>query len=114
MPDRYRITIRPDAVPRCPSSAADGWHCPRYAGFGTDHPGAGKCRQHELDAAAATRAAHADRVPPAVFQEAAYVDGLPYLETAPGPNGLTGDDDEDDTDWTFHSRRPGSSWCTVA
>jgi hypothetical protein len=95
---RHVLTTQPVA-PRCPATGADGWHCPRHAGFGTDHPGTGNCRQHELEAAAATRAAHADRVPPAVFQEASYVDGLPYRETAPGPNGITDEDDEDDTDW---------------
>lgn len=69
-------------APRCPVTMAD-LHCPRTAGFGTDHPGHGKCRQHELEAAAAARAAASTRVPPAVFQEPVYVDGLPYQETAP-------------------------------
>ncbi|MFD0032581.1 hypothetical protein ACFVJK_30790 [Streptomyces sp. NPDC127172] len=88
------------AAPRCPASS-DGWHCdcPRVAGFGTDHPGVGYCRQHELAAAAATRAAHADRIPPAVFQEAVYVDGLPYPDTAPGtPAGDVYDEDDDPAD----------------
>jgi hypothetical protein len=96
MPNTRHVLTTQPVVPRCPASAADGWHCPRHAGFGTDHPGVGKCRQHELEAAAATRAAHADHVPPAVFQEAAYADGLPYRETFSGPDPEAGGDEFDE------------------
>jgi hypothetical protein len=100
---RHVLTTQ-HAVPRCPASGDDDWHCPRAAGFGTAHPGVGRCRQHELEAAAATRAANADRIPPAVFQEAAYVDGLAYQDTAPGmpPVDLDldlDDDGDDGDDW---------------
>jgi hypothetical protein len=101
---RHVLTTQP-TVPRCPASGEAGRHCPRFAGFGTDHPAVGKCRQHELEAAAATRAAHADRIPPAVFQEAAYVDGLPYPDTAPGTPAGDVDDEDDD---------PAGDWGMVA
>ncbi|NUR01284.1 MAG: hypothetical protein HOY79_33610 [Streptomyces sp.] len=79
---------------RCPVRTV---HCPRIAGFGTDHPGAGLCRQHELEAAAAARAERRGTIPQAVFQEAQYVDGLPYAETAPLAPPI--DDGETDGAW---------------
>jgi hypothetical protein len=82
-------------MPRCPE------HCPRSAGFGTDHPSTGRCRQHELEAAAVARAAHRD-IPPAVFIEPAYVDGLPYPDTAAGL--VPGDDVDDEDEWGFDDR----------
>lgn len=88
----------PHRIPRCPAST-ETHRCPRTAGFGTDHPGAGHCRQHELEAAAATRAAHAHRIPPAVFLEAQYVDGLPYHDTAPGLPATVDEDDLDVNGW---------------
>jgi hypothetical protein len=72
-------------TPRCPTTRRElgvEWHCPRAAGYGTDHPGTGQCRQHELETAAAARAAHR-KIPQAVFIEPAYTDGLPFHETAP-------------------------------
>ncbi|MFE5037117.1 hypothetical protein [Streptomyces sp. NPDC056683] len=83
---RHVLTTTQHTVPRCPE------RCPRTAGFGTDHPGTGRCRQHDLEAAAAARAAHRV-IPPAVFTEPAYVDGLPYPDTAPG---LVPYDDDDE------------------
>jgi len=68
-------------IPRCPVAVAD-LHCPRTAGFGTDHPGHGKCRQHELEAARAAQAAARRQIPPAYFREPVYVDGRTYEETA--------------------------------
>jgi hypothetical protein len=89
---RHVLTTQ-HTVPRCPE------HCPRPAGFGTDHPGTGRCRQHELEAAAAARAAHRE-IPQAVFIEPVYVDGLPYEETAPGlPYPYAGEDEPDG--WGF-------------
>jgi len=70
------------ATPRCPDDTNDR-PCPRLAGFGTDHPGTGRCRFHELQAAAAARAERVGEIPQAVFLEARYVDGLPYADTAP-------------------------------
>ncbi|MDX3298592.1 hypothetical protein PV569_33565 [Streptomyces scabiei] len=83
---------------RCPAGRPDGWQCPRLAGFGTDHPGIGKCRQHDLEEAAAARAEHAKRIPQAVFVEARYVDGLPYHDTAPGLPFVGDEDDEGPAD----------------
>lgn len=97
---------RPQAalvVPRCPVGMADR-HCPRVAGFGTDHPGTGPCRQHELEAAGAARRAAAGDIPQAVFQEAVYVDGLPYEDTAPGMPASPGTCDDlsgEPDDWGY-------------
>jgi hypothetical protein len=66
-------------TPRCPVSKDRPSYCPRAAGFGTDHPGIGLCRQHEL-----REFDGRDRIPQAVFQEARYVDELDYHETADG------------------------------
>ncbi|MFF1284353.1 hypothetical protein ACFVY4_26875 [Streptomyces sp. NPDC058299] len=71
---RHVLTTQ-HAAPRCPQ------HCPRAAGFGTDHPGTGRCRQHELEAA---RLAAAGPIPLMTFREARYDDGLSYHETAGG------------------------------
>ncbi|MEU2426981.1 hypothetical protein ABZ619_39215 [Streptomyces sp. NPDC007851] len=91
-------------VPRCPVAVAD-LHCPRTAGFGTDHPGTGRCRQHDLEAAAAARAVARKQIPPAHFQEPVYVDGLPYQETAPtAAIGVVTCDDEAD-EWENHAVR---------
>ncbi|MFI5814895.1 hypothetical protein ACIA7S_28550 [Streptomyces sp. NPDC051643] len=90
---------RPQAapvIPRCPVGVLDR-HCPRTAGFGTDHPGTGQCRQHELEAAAAARREALGPVPPMVFREPAYVDGLSYQATASGP-GVETDDEGDEWD----------------
>lgn len=85
-----------NTAPRCPATGGGTRpRCPRAAGFGTDHPGTGQCRQHELEAAAAARTARADRIPPTVFQEAVYVDGLPYEDTAPG---MPADDEDNQVD----------------
>lgn len=79
-------------APRCPAPL-DARHCPRPAGFGTDHPGTGNCRQHELGAAATARAERAGCIPQTIFQEPVYVDGLPYENTV---QGMAAEDDSDD------------------
>ncbi|MEE1838135.1 hypothetical protein [Streptomyces sp. SP17KL33] len=86
---------------RCPAGRSDGWQCPRLAGFGTDHPGSGKCRQHDLEEAAAARAERAKEIPPAVFIEARYIDGLPYHDTAPGLPSLREEDEAEPEDREF-------------
>ncbi|MEW2302057.1 hypothetical protein AB0958_19125 [Streptomyces sp. NPDC006655] len=99
-PRRLADTI---VIPRCPVAVGD-LHCPRTAGFGTDHPGTGRCRQHDLEAAAAARAVARKRIPPAYFQEPVYVDGLPYHETAPAASWSATCDDlsEEPDEWRDH------------
>lgn len=87
----HTLTVTPPLP--CPVPEPDGGRCSRPAGYGTPHYGTGPCRQHEHREAAAARAACADRVPPAVFQEPRYLDGLPYEETA--PVRLTDDEPDD-------------------
>lgn len=84
-------------APRCPAGEA-ARPCHRPAGFATQHPGNGECRVHELMADHAARRAALGTVPPAVFREALYVDGLSYHDTAPS---LDDEGDEDDSEWGF-------------
>lgn len=96
----------PHPVPRCPAAGGGvrGGPCPRPAGFGTTHPGRGLCRQHELAEEGAARARAARPVPPAVFLEPRYVDGLPYHETAqprPPAAGQDGGDEWEPDDRGF-------------